>query len=49
MNGKEVKNSTASVLARLRNIKPIGIAGARPTIDIHMLRKGKADQLSLWR
>ena len=83
-----MKNVTASVLARLRNIskssgapfqqvlqqyaierflyrisksthvqgvvlkgalllKTIGIQGARPTMDIDMLRKGKADQASL--
>lgn len=88
MNGKEKKNVTASVLARLRNsskssgvpfqqvlqlyaierflyrisksrhaqsvilkgallLKTIGIPGARPTMDIDMLRKGKADQASL--
>lgn len=88
MTGKEVKNITASVLARLRNtskssgapfqqvlqlyvierllyrisksghaqsvilkgallLKTIGIPNARPTVDIDMLRKGKADQASL--
>lgn len=88
MNGKGVKNVTASMLARLRNsskssgapfqqvlqlyaierflyrisksrhaqsvilkgallLKTIGIPRARPTVDIDMLRKGKADQASL--
>jgi predicted nucleotidyltransferase component of viral defense system len=88
MNGKEIKNVTASVLARLRNsskssgapfqqvlqlyaierflyrvskskhaqsvilkgallLKTIGIPNARPTVDIDMLRKGRADHLSL--
>ncbi|MEO8062766.1 MAG: nucleotidyl transferase AbiEii/AbiGii toxin family protein [Pseudomonadota bacterium] len=88
MNGKEIKNVTASVLAKLRNtskssgtplqqvlqlyamerflyrvsksrhaqsvilkgallLKTIGIPSARPTVDIDMLRKGKADHASL--
>ncbi len=88
MTGKEVKNVTASVLAKLRNnsrssgssfqqvlqlyamerflyrisksrhaqsvilkgallLKTIGIPSARPTVDIDMLRKGKADHTSL--
>lgn len=88
MNGKEIKNVTASVLAKLRNtskssgapfqqvlqlyaierflyriskskhaqsvilkgallLKTIGIPNARPTVDIDMLRKGKADHASL--
>jgi predicted nucleotidyltransferase component of viral defense system len=88
MNGKEMKNIAASVLARLRNVskssgapfqqvlqqyaierflyriskskhapsvilkgalllKTIGIPSARPTLDIDMLRRGKADQASL--
>jgi hypothetical protein len=88
MTGKEIKNVTASVLAKLRNtskssgapfqqvlqlyaierflyrvskskhaqsvilkgallLKTIGIPNARPTVDIDMLRKGKADHASL--
>jgi predicted nucleotidyltransferase component of viral defense system len=88
MTGKEIKNVTASVLAKLRNtarssgapfqqvlqlyaierflyriskskhaqsvilkgallLKTIGIPSARPTLDIDMLRKGKADHASL--
>lgn len=88
MTGKEIKNVTASVLAKLRNsakssgapfqqvlqlyaierllyrvsksthaqsvilkgallLKMIGIPNARPTVDIDMLRKGKADHASL--
>lgn len=88
MTGKETKNVTASVLAKLRNnskssdtpfqqllqlyamerflyrisksqhaqsvilkgallLKTIGIPSARPTVDIDMLRKGKADHASL--
>jgi hypothetical protein len=88
MTGKEIKNVTASVLAKLRNnskssgaplqqvlqlyamerflyrvsksrhaqsvilkgallLKTIGIPSARPTVDIDMLRKGKADHASL--
>lgn len=88
MTEKEIKNVTASVLARLRNtskssgapfqqvlqlyamerflyrtskspharsvilkgallLKTIGIPSARPTMDIDMLRKGKADHASL--
>jgi predicted nucleotidyltransferase component of viral defense system len=88
MNGKEMRNVVASVLARLRNksksssapfqqvlqqyamerflyriskskhaqsvilkgallLKTIGIPSARPTMDIDMLRKGKADQATL--
>lgn len=88
MSEKEIKNVTASVLAKLRNsakssgapfqqvlqlyaierflyriskskyaqsvilkgallLKTIGIPNARPTVDIDMLRKGKADHASL--
>lgn len=88
MTGTEIKNVTASVLAKLRNtskssgapfqqvlqlyamerflyrisksrhaqsvilkgallLKTIGIPNARPTVDIDMLRKGKADHASL--
>lgn len=88
MTGKEIKNVTASVLAKLRNtskssgapfqqvlqlyaierflyriskskhaqsvilkgallLKTIGIPNARPTVDIDLLRKGKADHASL--
>jgi hypothetical protein len=88
MSGKEARNVTASVLAKLRNnskssgapfqqvlqlyamerflyrisqsgyahsvilkgallLKTIGIPSARPTVDIDMLRKGKADHASL--
>ena len=88
MSAKDVKNTVASTLARLRNksksnnapfqqvlqqyaierflyriskskhaqsvilkgallLKTIGIPNARPTADIDMLRKGKADQASL--
>ena len=88
MTGKEIKNITASVLAKLRNtakssgapfqqvlqlyaierflyrvskskhaqsvilkgallLNTIGIPNARPTVDIDMLRKGKADHASL--
>jgi hypothetical protein len=88
MTDKDIKNVTASVLARLRNnakssgapfqqvlqqyaierflyrvskskhakdvilkgallLKTIDIPSARPTMDIDMLRKGRADQASL--
>jgi len=88
MTGKEIKNVTASMLAKLRNnskssgapfqqvlqlyamerflyrvsksrhaqsvvlkgallLKTIGIPSARPTVDIDMFRKGKADHASL--
>jgi hypothetical protein len=41
------KHAQTVVLKRALLLKTIGIPNARPTMDIDMLRKGKADQASL--
>jgi hypothetical protein len=41
------KHAQSVILKGALLLKTIGIPGARPTLDIDMLRKGKADQASL--
>ena len=43
------KHAQTVVLKGALLLKTIGIPSARPTMDIDMLRKGKADQASLRR
>jgi hypothetical protein len=41
------KHATTVILKGALLLKTVGIPRARPTLDIDMLRKGKADQTSL--
>src|SRR5271170_3742591 len=42
------KHAQSVILKGALLLKTIGIPRARPTMDIDMLRKGKADPTSLW-
>jgi hypothetical protein len=43
------KHAQSVVLKGALLLNTIGIPSARPTLDIDMLRKGKADQGACWR